>query len=49
LNFSAGSAVPLKAELEELEKTKCCGMYRMPKILLNDAFQKTKFSIERHI
>jgi hypothetical protein len=41
LNFSAGSTGPLKAELKELEKTKFCRMYRMPKIVLNDAFRKT--------
>jgi hypothetical protein len=41
LNFSAGSAVPYKAELKELEKTKFCRMYSMRKILLNDAFRKT--------
>jgi hypothetical protein len=40
LNFSAGSAVPLKAELKELEKTKFCRIYRMLKILLNDSFRK---------
>jgi hypothetical protein len=41
LHFSAGSAVPLKAELKELEKTTFCRMYRMPKTLLSDAFRKT--------
>jgi hypothetical protein len=41
VNFSAGSAVPLKVELKGLQKTKYCRMYRMPKILLNDAFWKT--------
>jgi hypothetical protein len=41
LNLNAGSAVPLKAELKKLEKTKFCKMYRMPKILLNDEFRKT--------
>jgi hypothetical protein len=27
--------------MEELKKTKFCRMYRMPKVLPNDAFQKT--------
>ena len=27
--------------MKELEKTKFCRMYRMPKVLPNDAFQKT--------
>jgi hypothetical protein len=42
MSFNAGNAVPLKAELTELEKTKFCKMYRMPKIVLNDAFRKTE-------
>jgi hypothetical protein len=37
--FSVGSAVPLKAGLKEFEKTKFCRMYRMPIILVNDAFR----------
>jgi len=27
--------------MKDLEKTKVCRMYRMPKVLLNDAFRKT--------
>jgi hypothetical protein len=39
--FRVGSAVPLKVELKELERTKFCRMYRMTKILKNDALWKT--------
>jgi hypothetical protein len=36
--FSIGEAVPLKAELKGIKKTKFCRMYRMTKILLSYAF-----------
>jgi hypothetical protein len=41
LNFSAGSAVTLKAELKLIKKTKFCRIYVMPQILLNDAIRKS--------
>jgi hypothetical protein len=40
-NFCTSSAVPLNAELKELEKTKFYRMCRVPKSFLNYAFWKT--------
>jgi hypothetical protein len=35
--------------MKEIEKTKFCRMYRMPKVLPNDAFRKTgNFRIKVH-